>query len=83
MSRKKLPEFDSPTMDELREIWHRYPEGHEVRRLVLEIVRARRVIKDAEELRQIVQRVWSEDVGGDQVALYKLRLLLKDEAKCV
>lgn len=62
-------------------MWTRYPEGHEVRRLILEIARCRRRFQDAEELRQVVQKVWTEDVGGHLVALHKLRLLLQDEAR--
>ncbi|CAG9242888.1 hypothetical protein BDI4_1200006 [Burkholderia diffusa] len=62
-------------------MWRRYPAGHEVRRLILEIARCRRQFRDAENLRQTVQKVWSEDVGGHLVALHKLRLILQDEAR--
>ncbi|AYQ38352.1 hypothetical protein QZM64_18850 [Burkholderia cepacia] len=81
MLRQPLPSFQSPTNRELREMWRRYPDGHEVRRLILEIARCRHQFRDAEDLRQTVQKVWSEDVGGHLVALYKLRLILQDEAR--
>lgn len=81
MLRQPLPSFQSPTNRELREMWRSYPDGHEVRRLILEIVRCRSQFRDAEDLRQSVQKVWSEDVGGHLVALHKLRLLLQDEAR--
>lgn len=77
-----LPSIQSPTRHELRLIWRQYPDGHEVRRLIIEIVRMRQVIREAEELRQIVQSVWNEDTGGSHlVALYKLRRLLQDEVR--
>lgn len=79
MLRQPLPPFQSPTNRELREMWRRYPEGHEVRRPILEIARCRQQFRDAEDLRKTVQKVWSEDVGGHLVALHKLRLLLQDE----
>ncbi|AMU14815.1 hypothetical protein A3203_17750 [Burkholderia cenocepacia] len=81
MLRQPLPPFQSPTNRELREMWRRYPEGHEVRRLILEIARCRHQFRDAEGLRKSVQKVWSEDVGGHLVALHQLRLILQDEAR--
>lgn len=82
MPHKELPTFNCPTTHELRAIWQRYPKGHEVRALVLEIVRARKQFEEAESLRQTVQKVWDEDTGGAHlVALYKLRRLLQDEVR--
>ncbi len=82
MHRKELPAFNCPTTRELRAIWQRYPEGHEVRTLILEIVRARKQFEEAESLRQTVQSVWDKDTGGSHlVALYKLRRLLQDEVR--
>lgn len=82
MPRLKLPLFQCPTTKELRAIWRRYPDGHEVHRLILEIVRARQQFEEAEDLRKIVQSVWSEDTGGSHlVALYKLRMLLQGEVR--
>ncbi|MBU9227278.1 hypothetical protein KTE71_13195 [Burkholderia multivorans] len=79
MPRTILPDFESPTNKELREMWRRYPDRHEVRRLILEIMRCRHAFQDAERLRKSIQIVWSEDVGGHLVALHQLRLLLQDE----
>lgn len=79
MLRKALPLFVPPSNAELREMWSRYPEGHEVRRLILEIARCRRTFQDADDLRKSVQKVWNEDVGSNLVALHQLRLLLMDE----
>lgn len=81
MRRKRLPDFQSPANCELRDMWKRYPEGHEMRRLILEIARCRHVFREANDLRATVQKVWSEDVGGHLVALHQLRLLLQEEAR--
>lgn len=82
MPTKDLPHFTCPTAQQLRAIWQRYPEGHEVRTLVLEIVRARKQFEEAEALRKTVQSVWNEDTGGSHlVALHKLRLLLQEEIR--
>ncbi len=82
MSRLDLPFFKCPTTRELRVLWRRYPEGHEVRTLILEIVRARQQFEEAEDLRQVIQSVWNEDTGGSHlVALYKLRVLLQGEVR--
>ena len=82
MPKPPLPSIQSPTARQLREIWRQYPDGHEVRTLIIEIVRMRQVIAEAEEHRQIVQTVWNEDTGGAHlVALYKLRRLLQDEVR--
>ncbi|MBR8219609.1 hypothetical protein [Burkholderia vietnamiensis] len=82
MPKPPLPSIQSPTARQLREIWRRYPEGHEVRTLIIEIVRMRRVLDEAEHYREIVQQVWKEDTGGAHlVALYKLRRLLQDEVQ--
>ncbi|AJY07043.1 hypothetical protein SB768_08040 [Burkholderia sp. SIMBA_043] len=81
MPKPPLPSIQSPTARQLREIWRRYPEGHEVRTLIIEIVRMRQVLDEAEHYREIVEQVWKEDTGGSHlVALYKLRRLLQDEA---
>ncbi|MEZ7523996.1 hypothetical protein [Burkholderia vietnamiensis] len=82
MSKPSLPDLTPPSIEELRDLWRQYPDGHEVRRLIVEIVRAREVIREAEGYRQIVQKVWNEESGGSHlVALYKLRLLLQDEVR--
>lgn len=61
-------------------MWRRYPEGHEVRTLILEIIRARQQFTAAESLRKSVQSVWNEETGGSHlVALHQLRLLLQGE----
>ncbi|MGU7780545.1 hypothetical protein [Burkholderia sp. PU8-34] len=79
---KHLPPIQSPTVEELRELWRQYPDGHEVRRLIIEILRAREVIREADGYRQIVQKVWNNESGGSHlVALHKLRLLLQDEVR--
>ncbi|RQS48328.1 hypothetical protein DID99_28355 [Burkholderia sp. Bp8986] len=64
MSSKQLPELTSPSLGELRDLWRRYPEGHDVRALIVEISRARKNVAEAEVYRRIVQKVWNEESGG-------------------
>ncbi|MEB2558804.1 hypothetical protein [Burkholderia cenocepacia] len=82
MVRNSLPEITTPSTHELREIWRSHPNDNTVRRLIVEIVRLRRQIEDAESYRKCIQQVWNEDPGGSHlVALYKLRVLLQDELR--
>ncbi|WP_414446873.1 hypothetical protein AB4851_08825 [Burkholderia sp. 22PA0099] len=76
--RKQLPDYLYPTMKEMRAAWRQYPEDHLIRRLILECVRTRRMFKDAEDHRRCIDKVWREDVGGEIVAMYQLRILLND-----
>ena len=80
--RKRLPEVSSPTTEELRAIYRRYPEGHEVHRLVIDVIRARRQMSEIEHLRLLIEVAWNEETAGKHlVALYKLRLLVQDELR--
>ncbi|TPQ35404.1 hypothetical protein C2U71_27440 [Burkholderia ubonensis] len=58
-----VPSIQSPAARQWREIWRRYSAGHEVRTLIIEIVRMRQVVAEVEEYRQIVHTVWNEDTG--------------------
>lgn len=81
MSSRSFPQVASPSKRELRALWRQFPEGHVVRSLILEIVRQRRVVPEIERLRQSIQTVWSEEVGGNLVALYQMRVLLAEEMR--
>jgi predicted RNA-binding Zn ribbon-like protein len=78
MSDFGLPSFPPFHIDELRELYARHAEP-EVRRLILEVERSRRVLAEVEYLRGVIDQAWQADVGGHLVALYKLRLLLQQE----
>ncbi|HDR9086404.1 TPA: hypothetical protein QDB10_002295 [Burkholderia vietnamiensis] len=76
-----LPVMDVVTHNELRAFWRRYRGNKDIERLIVELIRTRRAIRDMEELRQIVQESWNElSQGSHLVALYKLRCLMQDEA---
>jgi hypothetical protein len=70
--------FRPPIVEEMRELWlkHRDPA---VRRLLLEIHHLRGVLVEVESLRESIDRVWKEEVGGQLVALYQLRCRLHEE----
>jgi hypothetical protein len=71
-------DFAPPTLEEMRLLWRAYPDP-DVRRLLREIVHLRRVLAEVESLRQSIDTVWKEEVGGQLVALYQLRIRLQGE----
>jgi hypothetical protein len=77
--RKKLPDFSPIPKNELRELYRKYQDNEDVVRIILELQRARNQFAAIEDLRESIQKVWHEEVGGDLVALYHLRRLLQDE----
>ncbi|WP_176329075.1 hypothetical protein [Burkholderia vietnamiensis] len=82
MGRKPLPDIVSPSSAELRALWSRFRADREVRRLIIEIVRVRRLVADVEAHRKSIAKAWSEETGGSHlVALYQLRLLLQNEMR--
>lgn len=79
---KKLPVMDAVTHRQLRELWRRYRGNTDIERLIVELIRTRRSIREMEHLREIVQSCWNEvSNGSNLVALHKLRCLLQDEAR--
>lgn len=75
---KKLPEFRPITRSELRRMWAK-PRAEDVRRLTLEVERYRRVMREIDQLYQTTHNAWREQVGGDLVALHRLKVLMTDE----
>jgi hypothetical protein len=73
-----LPDFRPVTQAELRRIWLAHPSG-EVRHLVLEVERYRRLIKEIDQLYQTTEKAWRDSVGGHLVALHLLKGLTVDE----
>lgn len=71
-------DFAPPTIEEMRLLWRAYPDPN-VRRLLREIVHLRGVLAEIEGLRQSIDRVWKDEVGGQLVALYELRIRLQTE----
>jgi hypothetical protein len=74
-----LPDFDPVPIGELREFWTKYHQNKDVRRLILELQHTRYMLDRIEGYRVAIQRVWSEDVGGQLVALESLRVLLLEQ----
>lgn len=66
-------------MATLREIQARNRGNSDIRALLVEIKRMHEVIVRAELNRQVIDRVWKADVGGQLVALHEMRVLLMDE----
>ncbi|MBN3815238.1 hypothetical protein G3N57_00820 [Paraburkholderia sp. Se-20369] len=71
---KPLPEFDAPLHRELVALYQRERDP-DVRRVILEVVRTRRVMKEIERLTRTIR----EEYGDKLVALYTLRTLVRDE----
>lgn len=76
MNDYRLPEFRPVTQDELRQIWAEHPD---MRRLVLEVERYRRVMAEIDGLCKSTQQAWRDSVGGNLVALHLLKALMTEE----
>ncbi|MNY79446.1 hypothetical protein D3C86_2200920 [compost metagenome] len=50
-----------------------------MRRLVLEVERGRQVMAEVDSLYDTIQQAWRDKVGGQLVALHRLKQLLSDE----
>ncbi|MCA8270354.1 hypothetical protein, partial [Burkholderia vietnamiensis] len=61
MGRKPLPDIVSPSSAELRALWSRFRADREVRRLIIEIVRVRRLVADVEAHRKSIAKAWTSD----------------------
>jgi len=73
-----LPDFSPPVDTEMRALWHRCADP-DVRRVILEVQHLRAVLLDVEQFRAAIDTVWKKDVGGQLVALQRLRYLLQNE----
>lgn len=74
----KLPEFRPVTRSEMRRMWAE-PRAEDVRRLTLEVERYRRVILEIDQLYKTIHASWRQEVGGELVALHRLKVLMTDE----
>jgi len=83
MPRRRLPEFASPTTEELRQRWvEAGPDGLDAvtsRRLIAEVVRLRALIVELDAYAAVVQKVWFQENRSKLVALEKMRVLFSDE----
>ncbi|WP_150126467.1 hypothetical protein [Burkholderia cenocepacia] len=78
-----MPDFASPTTEELREQWVDAGRGGldlgTSRRLIAEVVRLRALIAELDAYAAVVQRVWFQENRSKLVALEKMRVLFSDE----
>ena len=74
----KLPEFRPVTRSEMRRMWAE-PRAEDVRRLTLEVERYRRVMREIDQLYRTIHESWRNEVGGELVALHRLKILMTDE----
>lgn len=75
---KPLPEFETPLHRELIELYRRERDP-DVRRVILEVVRVRRVLGEIEHLVATIR----QEYGDGLVAMYSLRCLVKGERERV
>lgn len=84
MSPRSLADLPPPSLAELVNVEHMYPDGHELRRLVAEIVRDRAQLREMDALRERVQQAWSREKHALRlVALCNLQALLGQECRRV
>tara|TARA_Y100001938_G_scaffold139620_1_gene206718 strand:+ start:299 stop:547 length:249 start_codon:yes stop_codon:yes gene_type:complete len=72
----RLPDFRPVTQGELRQIWSDHPD---MRRLVLEVERYRRVMAEIDGLYKATHEAWRTNGGGHLVALHMLQTLMTTE----
>ncbi|APR40055.1 hypothetical protein BTO02_33495 [Paraburkholderia sp. SOS3] len=77
--RPKLPEFPSPTTEQLRAIYAR--SDQDVRNVVLEVIRLRQLVADADACRETIDKCWKAEGLGQLVALYEFRILMQTNAR--
>jgi hypothetical protein len=74
-----LPQFAPVPTSEVREIYRKYRDQDDVCRVIFELQRLRAVLDTIDDYRASFQKVWDEEIGGQQVALGRLRTLLQEE----
>lgn len=75
---RPLPPFEPVTQIEMRALWKKY-DNPDIRRLMLEVARYRRVINEIDGLYKNTHKAWRECVGGDLVALHHLFVMMTAE----
>jgi hypothetical protein len=78
MPRHQLPDFASPSTENLRELYRRSDDDL-TRRTVLEVIRLRDLVIEIDSFRESVEKAWKAEGHGQLVALYQFRRLMQDE----
>ncbi|MDE1182328.1 hypothetical protein [Paraburkholderia sp.] len=73
-----LPDFASPTTDDLRDIYRRF-DDELVRRTVLEVIRLRKLTEEVDGYREIIERCWKDANLGQVAVLYQFRMSMQTE----
>lgn len=74
-----LPPFKAVSLDERRLMWNVQPNQEDLRRLLLEVERYRRLVGEIDHLYKVTHKAWRDTVGGDLVALNQLKVLISNE----
>jgi len=74
----KLPPFRPVSQDELRAVYARYRDP-DIRRIVLEVERYRRVIAEMDTLYKSTHQAWRDEVGGNLISLHMLLQIMTTE----
>lgn len=74
----KLPPFRPVSQDELRAVYARYRDP-DIRRIVLEVERYRRVIAEMDTLYKSTHQAWRDVVGGNLISLHMLLQIMTTE----
>lgn len=75
---RKLPAFETVTRKELRGLWKQHADP-DIRRLILEVVRYREVLKEIDGLYKSTHQAWRDQVGGNLIALHMLMQIMTTE----
>jgi hypothetical protein len=78
MPRHHLPDFASPSTENLRELY-RGSDDDLTRRTVLEVIRLRVLVAEADYYREVIHKCWNAEGLGRLVALENFRVLMLDE----
>ena len=78
MPRHQLPDFASPSTENLRELY-RTSDDDLTRRTVLEVIRLRALVAEADYYREVIHKCWNAEGLGRLVALENFRVLMLDE----
>jgi hypothetical protein len=78
MPKHNLPDFASPSTEKLRELYRRSDDDL-TRRTVLEVIRLRGLVAEADYYREVIHKCWNAEGLGRLVALENFRVLMLDE----
>lgn len=75
---RELPPFEPVSLAELRQIWQTHHDP-DIRRLVLEVERYRRILARVDQLYTTTHQAWRDQTGGELTALHLLKQIMFTE----